>query len=80
VKAFLCDSTNCNNLKSSTTYYMTRSGNIDNGGYQFTTDAYSRGPNDLKDWLNADAFGSGIGTNAGPYIWTTRGTVSPNVS
>jgi hypothetical protein len=43
IKAFLCDSTSCNNLRADTTYIMSKSGSAALGGVGFQTDSQGRG-------------------------------------
>lgn len=68
VKAFLCDSTTCNNLDASTTYKFAVSGDDTKGGATFTTDATGRGPgDDWNVWSLSSYFGSIVS------YWTNRG-------
>jgi hypothetical protein len=57
VFAFLCDSSTCNNLTASTTYFFANAGNSSAGGASFTTDGSGLGPNDSADWSAANYFG-----------------------
>lgn len=74
VKAFLCDSTMCNNLNPNSTYKFARSGFLATGGASFTTDAFGRGPNDSNVWSNATYFG--VAASA----WTGRSTSLSNTT
>ncbi len=71
VKAFLCDSTNCNNLQPDTTYFMAVAGNTTDGGTLFVTDSNGAGPGYSSQWNTLAAF-----FNAAHYLWTNRATGS----
>lgn len=66
VKAFLCNTSTCNNLIPLTSYYFATAGNVSAGGASFTTDAVGRGPQDSAIWSAANRF-------SGTYsYWTNR--------
>lgn len=67
VKAFLCDSSTCNNLQPNRTYYFASSGMTSIGGASFTTDANGAGPGDSTSWDDSTRFG-----NALYYYWSNR--------
>lgn len=67
VRAFLCDTTTCNNLAPLKMYTFARAGNIDTGGGAFTTDIFGRGPRDANTWDGSSYLGSNIS------YWTGRG-------
>ncbi len=68
VKAFLCDSTRCQNPEASTDYYFATAGSLTLGGRKMTIDVSGLGPGDSKLWAAADYFGSS------EYYWTARAT------
>jgi len=82
VFALLCDSSNCNNLLPSTSYYLASSGNVFYGGAQFTTDSFGRGP-DLTGgnygWSGSNALGRNVfwWSNLGGYNQTTNASGNP---
>lgn len=66
VKAWLCDSSTCQDPKPSTTYYVAKAGDLSVGGGSFTTDMYGRGPGDTNSWNSSIYF-----NDSGTY-WTGR--------
>ena len=59
VFAFICDSSSCNNLEASKTYYFAVAGNAAVGGDSFTTDGSGTGPgDDTDDWSDSTRFNS----------------------
>lgn len=73
-KAFLCDSTTCNNLSPNKTYAFARSGSTTDGGATFTTNGSSEGPGNLTAWNTASYFG----TTTYNY-WTGRASTSTSL-
>lgn len=67
VRAFLCDSTSCQNLLTNTTYSFAVAGDLAAGGARFTTNASGIGPNDLNAWSGVEYFNSSI-----HRYWTGR--------
>ena len=83
VKAFLCDSTTCNNLQASTVYNFASTYASTAGGATFTTDGSGAGPGNSDNWNDSSHFGlptlqqvwTGRGTNTAS-LWSTSGSGS----
>lgn len=71
IKAFLCDSTTCNNLLPNKYYHFAVSGDTSSGGYRFYTDASGSGTNQTNSWVNPGRFGT---TNVTYYSGRAAGT------
>ncbi len=69
VKAFLCDSTQCNNLTANSPYYFASTNAPTSGGAFFTSTAAGLGPNDSSGWSAATYFNF-----SGSSYWTGRGS------
>jgi hypothetical protein len=67
VKAFLCDTNTCRNLKPNTKYWFAVSNNTSRGGASFTTSASGLGPGDNASWIGSTYFVSSL-----IGIWTGR--------
>lgn len=67
VKAFLCDSSTCNNLQPNRTYHFAYSGDANYGGATFTTNSVGAGPGNSNDWSGPTYFTNGL-----YYYWTNR--------
>jgi hypothetical protein len=75
IKAFLCDSTGCNDLKPNRTYYYAASNKPTIGGDRFTTNSLGQGPGSPSSWTSSVQFGT-----PGYYVWTGRAVGSdPNL-
>jgi hypothetical protein len=82
VKAFLCDSSTCNNLLANTVYQYARANDLASGGVFFRTDSSGKGPNDsyttdgtseiCKDWECPATF------NFSSRYWTGRDKTTSN--
>jgi len=57
VRAFLCVTSNCQNVLPLTTYYFAVSGDATKGGASFTADHISRGPGNSQNWAGINYFG-----------------------
>lgn len=58
VRAFLCDTTICQDPLPNTVYRFARANNLTAGGGSFATDPYGRGPGDTNSWAaNSNLFG-----------------------
>lgn len=66
VKAFLCDTSTCNNANASTVYRFARAGSATTGGTSFTTDSSGLGPNNSGLWSAATYF------NSTAQFWSDR--------
>jgi hypothetical protein len=73
VRAFLCDSEQCNNLTPNATYSFAVSGNMNFGGSTLTTDSFGRGPSDSSSWSGGSYFGQNVA------YWSGRGTVTESL-
>ncbi|WP_146188842.1 hypothetical protein [Albidovulum aquaemixtae] len=56
VKAWLCDSSTCQNLEADTTYKFAVSGSTTVGGSAFVTDSNGAGPGYTTDWADSNTF------------------------
>lgn len=70
VKAFICDSSVCNNLTPLSTYYYAVANQPGVGGATFTADSSGLGPGDSTSWAAANRFG---GTFS---VWLGRNSTS----
>lgn len=69
VRAFLCDSTTCNNLRPNQYYKFASSGFATEGGDIFKTDASGNGPGTATNWTTMTTFNAPMGYR----YWTGRG-------
>ena len=72
VKAFLCDSTTCNNLLANTPYVIAVANSTTKGGVMFMTDASGQGP-DSRSYWDEDAMDSSVNT------WSNHATISTSL-
>jgi len=72
VKAFLCDSTGCNNLTANKTFSFARSNSPTEGGATFTVTGTGTGPGNTHNWNNVNRFGASSTIN----FWTGRASLS----
>jgi hypothetical protein len=70
VKAFLCDSSTCQDLKPTTRYFFAVSGYTSYGGGSFVSSPSNAGPGDTTPWDSNQYFGSGQTWG----YWTGRAT------
>ncbi|MBS7701668.1 DUF1554 domain-containing protein [Chelatococcus sp. YT9] len=66
VKAFLCSSSECNDLKPNTKYIFARAGSTTAGAAEFTTNPSAEGPNNGSQWSDTAFFGDNVD------YWTNR--------
>lgn len=73
VKAFLCDSSTCNNPEGDTTYNFAVANSPSTGGDSFTTDSTGRGPGDNSAWNTSTTFSGG-------QWWSNRSDASASTT
>jgi hypothetical protein len=73
VKAWICDSSTCNQLTANKRYAFSQTGYPSIGGATFVADASGLGPSDSANWNGISHFGSPIGEL---NLWTNRGAGS----